>query len=166
MELQLNWTTCFAVIGYIVANPGVRQALGWAARAAFAANWKRIAIPAYVLVIVLAMFAGTPAAAQMRRTRGTTVAGAGSEPSLSQAVASFAGVVKAVNKGKKRLSVELDSGNTVDFLVVKKTTFYYGDKAIQLKDLTVDSDVKIDGNKDGFGVLTALKVTVKPAAND
>jgi hypothetical protein len=163
MEIQLNWTTCFAVAGYILANPGVREALRWAIRVAFTIHWRRVAIPAYVLIAVVAMLAGTPAAAQMRRgTRSTTSAGAGTDPALAVAVASFSGVVKGINKGKKKLSIELEAGNTVDFLVSHKTKYFYGDKAIQLKDLTVDSDVKIDGTKDGFGSLTAIKITVKP----
>jgi len=163
MDMQLNWKTGFAVAGYVAANPAVRQAIGWAGRALLTVNWKRFAIPASVALIVLALLAEVPASAQMRgRTRQTGTKATGSDPSLSSVVASFGGTLKAVTK--KDLTVDLDNGNTVEFKISKKTTFYIGDKQVTAKDLAPEATVTIDGNKDGFGVLTAMKVTVKPAA--
>jgi len=68
--MQLNWTTCFVVAGYVAANPAVREAFRWAARAALTVEWRRLAVPAYVLIAIAAMPAGTPAATQV----GTAVA--------------------------------------------------------------------------------------------
>ena len=85
MDIQLNWTTCFAVAGYIVANPGVRQTLAWTCRAARTVNWKRVSVPASVILVVLALLAEIPAAAQSRRGPGrqSTSKGAGTDPSLA-----------------------------------------------------------------------------------
>lgn len=162
MDIQLNWTTCFAAAGYVAANPGVRQALTWTGRAALAANWKRLAAPASAMLIVLALLAEAPAAAQSRRggVRQNTTKGAGVDPSLSAAIATFNGTLKAVTK--KDLTVDLDTGNTVEFKLSRKTEFYFGEKKVTAKDLAPEAAVKVEGNKDGFGVLTATRVTVKP----
>ena len=79
MDLQLNCTTCIAAAGYIAANPAVRETLKWAARTAFTVEWRRQAVPADVLVAVVATLAGTPAAAQ-----GGPI-GRGQEPILPSA---------------------------------------------------------------------------------
>jgi hypothetical protein len=174
MDIELNWTTCFAVAGYVAANPAVRQALGWARHFALSlisaiktpsVKWKRAAVPASVIaLVVLALFAQLPAAAQMRRGRyGTTPAGSGTDPALSAAVATFDGTLRVVTK--KDFTVDLDNGNTVVFKIGKKTEFYVGTKSVKPKDLAVESVVKVEGVKDGFGVLTATKVTVKQDAD-
>ena len=162
MDIQLNWTTCFAVAGYIVANPAVRQAITWTGRAALTVNWKRIALPASVAVIALALLATeVPLAAQSRRggVRQSTSKAAGTDPALSAAVATFNGTLKAITR--KDVTVDLDTGNTVEFKLSKKTEFYLGVKKVTAKDLAPEAVVKIEGNKDGFGVLTATKISVK-----
>ena len=159
MDIHLNWTTCFAVAGYVVANPGVRQALAWTGRAALTVNWKRMSVSAVVVLVFLAMLAESPVMAQSRRVRQSTSKAAGTDPSLAVAVATFNGTLKAVTK--KEVTVDLDSGNTVEFRLSKKTEFYLGEKKVALNDLATESTVKIEGNKDGFGYLTATKITVK-----
>ena len=91
MDLHFNWTTCFAAAGYVAANPAVRQALGWTGRAALTVNWKRLAAPTVVALILLALLAEAPLAAQSRRggVRQSTSKAAGTDPSLSAAVATF-----------------------------------------------------------------------------
>ena len=93
MDLHFNWTTCFAAAGYVAANPAVRQALGWTGRAALTltVDWKRLAAPAVVALILLALLAEAPLAAQSRRggVRQSNSKGAGTDPSLSAAVATF-----------------------------------------------------------------------------
>ena len=161
MDIQLNWTTCFAVAGYVVANPAVRQALGWTARAALTVNWKRMALPASVVLMVLALLAESPVAAQSRRggVRQSTSKAAGTDPSLTAAVATFNGTLKAITR--KDVTVDLDSGNTVEFKLSKKTEFFFGEKKVTAKDLVAEAVVKIEGNKDGFGYLTATKISVR-----
>lgn len=167
MDLHLNWTTCFAAAGYVAANPVVRQALGWAGRVAFrelpAIQWRRLVGPASIAgLLLLALLAQVPAEAQMRRGRyGNTSPGVGSDPSLKGAVATFDGTLRTITK--KDFTVDLENGNTVEFKIGKKTTFFVGTKEVKAKDLTADSDVQVEGIKDGFGVLTATKLTVKPA---
>jgi hypothetical protein len=166
MELQLSWTTCFAAAGYVAANPAVRQTIGWAARAVIrilpAVNWRRAAVPASVMtVVVLALLTQVPAAAQMRRSGryGTTSAASGTDPALNAAVATFDGTLRTVTK--KDFTVDLDNGNTVVFKIGRKTEFYVGSKSVKPKELAPESVVKVEGVKDGFGVLTATKLTVK-----
>lgn len=157
MDIQLNWTTGFAVAGYIVANPAVRQALAWTGRAALTVDWKRMAVPA---LVVLALLVQGPVAAQSRRgVRQSASKAAGTDHSLTAAVATFNGTIKAISK--KDVTVDLDSGNTVEFKLSKKTEFYVGEKRVTVKDLAPEAQVKIEGNKDGFGVLTATKLVVK-----
>ena len=161
MDIQLNWTTCFTVAGYVVTSPGVRQALEWTGRAALTVNWKRVAVPATAVLILLALLTEMPVMAQGRRggVRQSTNPAAGTNPVLSAAIATFNGTLKAI--GKKVVTVDLDTGNTVEFKLSKKTEFYVGEKKVTAKDLAVEAVVKIEGNKDGFGVLTATKITVK-----
>ena len=161
MDIQLNWTTGFAAAGYIVANPAVRQALAWTGRAALTVDWKRMAVPASVVLVVLALLVQGPVAAQSRRggVRQSASKAAGTDPSLTAAVATFNGTIKAISK--KDITVDLDSGNTVEFKLSKKTEFFVGEKKVTVKDLTPETLVKIEGNKDGFGVLTATKLMVK-----
>jgi hypothetical protein len=166
MDIEFNWTTCFAVAGYIAANPAVRQAIAWAVREAMrirsgSINWKRLAAPASLCLILLALLAQAPAAAQMmpRRSRTAAPAGVGADPSLSAAVATFDGTLRAITK--KDFTVDLDNGNTVVFKIAKKTTFFVGEKPVKAKELAAEAIVKVEGVKDGFGVLTATKLTVK-----
>jgi len=160
MDIQLNWTTCVAVAGYVAANPAVRQALLWTGRAALTVNWRRLALPASVALVLLALLAEVPASAQMRgRTRQTGTKATGADPGLGAVTATFGGTLKAISK--KDLSIDLENGNTVEFKLTKKTSFYIGDKQVKAIDLAPESVVTIEGNKDGFGVLTAMKVTVK-----
>lgn len=161
MDIQLNWTTGFAVAGYVVANPAVRQAIAWMGRVALTVNWKRMTVPATVLLIALALLTESPVMAQRRRggVRQSTNPGAGATQGLGLAVASFKGTLKAVTK--KDVTVDLDSGNTVEFKLTKKTEFYVGEKKVTAKDLAPEAAVEVEGSKDGFGVLTATKVTVK-----
>ena len=159
MDIQLNWTTCFAVAGYVVANPAVRQALAWTGRAALTVNWKRMSVPAAVVLVFLALLTEGPVVAQSRRVRQSTSKAAGTDPSLAVAVATFNGTLKAVTK--KEVTVDLDSGNTVEFRLSRKTEFYLGGKKVALSDLAPEAVVKVEGNKDGFGYLTATKITVK-----
>jgi hypothetical protein len=160
MELQLNWTTCFAVAGYVAANPAVRQALLWTGRAAMTVNWKRFTVPASVALVALALFWEVPVSAQMRR--GTRVAGTkatGADPNLGAVVATFGGTLKSITK--KDMAIEIENGNSVEFKVIGKTTYFVGDKQVKAKDIAVETPVTIEGKKDGFGVLTAMKVSVK-----
>ena len=161
MDIQLNWTTCFAVVGYVVSNPGVRQALTWTGRAAMTVNWKRLAVPASVVLILLALRVETPVAAQSRRggVRQSTSKATGTDPSLTLAIATFNGTLKAITK--KDVTVDLDSGNTVEFKLSRKTEFYLGEKKVTAHDLAAEAIVKIEGSKDVFGVLTATRITVK-----
>ena len=162
MDLQLNWTTCFAVAGYVMANPPVRSSIAWAGRTALMVNWKRMAVPAYIALLVLAFVMEAPAVAQSRRGSARQPSGkaTGTDPSLTAAVATFDGVVRAVSK--KELAIDLDGGNSVEFKLSKKTEYYVGAKPGQAKDLVLEANVKVEGSKDVFGVLTASKVTVKP----
>ena len=161
MDIQLNWTTFFAVAGYIVANPGLRQALAWTGRAALTVNWKRVTVPASVVMIVLTLLAELPVSAQTRRggARQSTSKAAGTDPSLTAATATFNGTLKAITK--KDVTVDLDSGNMVEFKLSKKTEFYFGEKKVTAKDLVAEAVVKIEGNKDVFGYLTATKISVR-----
>jgi hypothetical protein len=165
MDLHLNWTTCFAAAGYVAANPVVRQALGWAGRIARRElpnfKWTRLAAPASIAgLLMLALLAQVPADAQMRRGRyGNTSPGATADPSLKGAVATFDGTLRTITK--KNFTVDLDNGNTVDFKIGKKTTFFVGTKEAKAKDMAAESEVQVEGIKDGFGVLTATKLTVK-----
>jgi hypothetical protein len=169
MDIELSWTTCFAVAGYVAANPAVRQAIRWAGHFALrvmpTVNRKRVAVPASLIaLVVLALFAQAPANAQMRRGRyGSTPAASGTDPALNAAVATFAGTLRVVTK--KDFTVDLDNGNTVVFKIGKKTEFYVGEKSVKPKDLAIESVVKVEGVKDGFGVLTATKLTVKQDAD-
>lgn len=161
MDIQLNWTTCFAIAGYIAANPGVRQALAWSGRAVRTLKWKRVTVPASIGLVVLALLAETPASAQMRGrgTRQTGTKASGADPALNAVVATFGGTVKAISK--KDMTIDLDNGNTMEFKLSKKTAFYIGEKQGTAKDVAPEAVVVIEGNKDGFGVLTAMKITVK-----
>ena len=161
MDIQLNWTTCFGIAGYIVANPGVRQAIEWTGRAALTVNWKRVAVPGSVLLVILALVMGAPVSAQSRRggVRQSTSKAAGTDPSLKAVVATFNGTLKAI--AKNEVAVNLDSGNDVEFRLTRKTEFYIGEKKVEAKDLVPEAVVRIEGSKDGFGVLTATKITVK-----
>ena len=124
-------------------------------------NWRRLTIPASVVLVLIALLVEAPVAAQSRRggVRQSTSKAAGTDPALSAAVATFNGTLKTITK--KDVTVDLDSVNTVEFKLSKKTEFYLGEKQATAKDMSPDSVVKIEGNKDGFGVLTAMRITVK-----
>jgi hypothetical protein len=124
-------------------------------------NPRRLAAPVmFATLIVLGLLTQVPAAAQMRRGGyGPASAGSGTDPALNAAVATFEGTLRTVTK--KDFTVDLDNGNSVVFKIGRKTEFWVGSKAVKPKELAVESTVKVEGTKDGFGVLTATKLTVK-----
>jgi energy-coupling factor transporter transmembrane protein EcfT len=160
--LQIHWTTLLAIAGYVAANPPVRAAIVWAssivAPAISRVPVRRLVTPLALAVILAALLADAPAAAQMRRGRSTGATNAtGATPGMSALVANFEGTLKVA--GKKGLTVELTNGNTVEFRTTKKTEFLDDkSKKVQLKDLEIDALIKIEGVKDPFGYITANKV--------
>lgn len=165
MHPHLDWTTCFAVAGYVVANPPVRAALAFAARLAMRLDWRRLATPALAGMLLLSLFlmGESQAVAQTRRGtgRGGATQATGADPRTTVVVANFQGNLREINK--KEFTIELENGNTVEFKIGKKTEFLEGEKAIKPTDLAPDQFLKVEGTKDLFGVITATKVvTAKP----